>query len=71
MDYDQIARVLRALETHGVQYAIFGGVALNFHGIARFTEDLDLFLEPVIWKSNGFRSRTSRSPSSRPVRFAG
>ena len=26
--------------------AVFGGAALNFHGIARFTEDSDLFIEP-------------------------
>ena len=35
------------MERNGVRYAIFGGVALNFHGIARFTEDIDLFIEPA------------------------
>lgn len=39
-------RVLAALEEQGVRYAVFGGVALNFHGIARFTEDMDLFVAP-------------------------
>jgi hypothetical protein len=29
-----------------VKYAIFGGVALNLHGLARFTEDIDLFIAP-------------------------
>ena len=24
---------------------VFGAAALNFHGLARFTEDLDLFIE--------------------------
>src|SRR5205085_8559842 len=38
--------VLRALEREGVSYAVFGGAALNFHGIARFTEDIDLFIAP-------------------------
>jgi hypothetical protein len=37
-------RVLRELEEQRVQYAVFGGAALNFHGIARFTEDVDLFI---------------------------
>jgi hypothetical protein len=37
MDYDQATRILRALEENRVRYAIFGGAALNFHGIARFT----------------------------------
>jgi len=46
VDYDVIKRVLAALERHGVRYVVFGAAALNFHGLARFTEDLDLFIEP-------------------------
>jgi len=46
MDFDVLKRVLAALETRGVRYAIFGAVALNIHGLARSTEDLDLFVEP-------------------------
>ena len=44
MDFDVLIRVLRALEAHGVQYAVFGAVALNLHGFARMTEDLDIFV---------------------------
>lgn len=40
-------RVLAAFERDGVRYAIFGAAALNLHRLARFTEDLDLFLEPT------------------------
>ena len=46
VDYDATRAVLTALERHGVRYAVFGAVALNLHGLARFTEDLDLFIEP-------------------------
>jgi hypothetical protein len=46
VDFDIARRVLGALEEHGVRYAVFGGAALNFHGIARFTEDVDLFIAP-------------------------
>ena len=46
MDFDVLKRVLAARETRGVRYAIFGAVALNIHGLARSTEDLDLFVEP-------------------------
>ena len=46
MDYEATRAVLAALERHGVRYAVFGAVALNLHGLARFTEDLDLFIEP-------------------------
>lgn len=46
MDFDVIKRVLAALEVEGVRYAIFGAAALNLHGLARFTEDLDIFIDP-------------------------
>lgn len=40
MDYDLTRAVLSAFEREGVQYVIFGGVALNLQGLARATEDL-------------------------------
>jgi hypothetical protein len=46
MDFEVIKLLLSALEREGVRYAIFGAVALNLHGLARFTEDLDIFVEP-------------------------
>lgn len=46
MDFEIIKRLLAALEREQVRYAIFGAVALNLHGLARFTEDLDIFLKP-------------------------
>jgi len=46
MDFDVTKRVLEALEAHGVIYKVFGAVALNLHGLARATEDLDLFVAP-------------------------
>ncbi len=46
MDYDATRNVLTALEKEGVRYTIFGGVALNLHGLARATEDLDVFVAP-------------------------
>ena len=46
MDFDTLKDVLAALEHHGVRYVIFGAAALNVHGLARFTEDLDIFVAP-------------------------
>ena len=46
MDYAKAKEVVHALESERVQYVIFGAVALNFHGLARFTEDLDLLIAP-------------------------
>lgn len=44
--------VFRALQTHKVQYAVAGGVALNLHGIPRMTADLDLI---VLLESNNLK----------------
>lgn len=46
MDYEVTKRVLAALHAHGVAYKVFGAVALNLHGLARATQDLDIFVAP-------------------------
>jgi hypothetical protein len=46
MDFESAQRVLEALEREGVRYVVFGAAALNLLGLARFTEDLDLFIAP-------------------------
>jgi len=46
MDFESLKRVLAALKARGVHYAIIGALALNLHGLARSTEDLDIFVEP-------------------------
>lgn len=48
MDYDVTRRVLAALNEHAVAYKVFGAVALNLHGLARATQDLDIFVAPEV-----------------------
>ena len=43
---DQALQVIESFNRQGVEYAVFGGVALNIHGIIRATEDLDVFVRP-------------------------
>jgi hypothetical protein len=38
--------VIDRLNHHGVEYVVIGGVAVNFHGLVRGTEDLDFFIRP-------------------------
>ena len=45
-DEERMRAVFRALKDQGVEYAVFGAVALGLHGLARATADLDLFLRP-------------------------
>ncbi len=44
--YERLADVLRALDAESVSYVLFGGQAVNAHGIIRFTGDIDLFVNP-------------------------
>lgn len=46
MDLELVKELLAALEREGVRYVVFGGVAVNLLGLARATEDIDLFIEP-------------------------
>ena len=38
MKFSEVVRILASLEKERVDYAVFGGVALNLHGIVRATE---------------------------------
>jgi hypothetical protein len=45
--FDRLLDLLRALQDESVEYVLFGGQAVNLHGIPRFTEDIDLFVNPT------------------------
>ena len=47
IDLDRLLDLVRALNREGVEYVIVGAVALGLHGLARATEDLDLFVRPT------------------------
>ncbi len=46
IDLDRLLALIRALNREGVEYVVVGAVALGLHGLARATEDLDLFVRP-------------------------
>ena len=43
---DECLQVLRALHSAGVDYALCGGLAVAVHGCPRFTQDIDLLIQP-------------------------
>ncbi|MFI5387909.1 MAG: nucleotidyl transferase AbiEii/AbiGii toxin family protein [Fimbriimonadales bacterium] len=45
--FERLKEILQALNEENVDYALFGGQAVNLHGILRFTEDIDLFVSPT------------------------
>jgi len=38
---------LRLLKAHGVEYLVIGGYAVGYHGYARATQDLDVWIGPA------------------------
>lgn len=42
--FARLPELLTALAAEQVEYVLFGGQAVNLHGILRFTEDVDLFV---------------------------
>jgi len=46
MELDKLFSLLQALDEQRVDYFLFGGIALNIHGLVRATEDVDLFVRP-------------------------
>jgi predicted nucleotidyltransferase len=44
MNLELVRKILGAMEREGVRYLVIGAVAINMLGLARATEDLDLFI---------------------------
>lgn len=47
MELDEVMKVLAAFERERVDYILVGGTAVNFHGLIRATEDIDVFIRPT------------------------
>jgi hypothetical protein len=45
MDLDKLVMIAEAFNREGVAYIVFGGAAVNLHGIFRATEDADFFVQ--------------------------
>lgn len=45
IDFDRILSIVEAFNREGGEYKVFGGVAVNLHGIPRTTEDVDFFVD--------------------------
>ena len=44
--FDEFQKVIAALQTAGIEFAVCGGIALALHGHPRFTSDVDLLVQP-------------------------
>jgi hypothetical protein len=46
VDFGKVLTLIRAMNDEGVDYIVFGAIALNIHGIIRATTDADFFIRP-------------------------
>lgn len=60
--WDDVKTVIRYLEDEGVEYALVGGYALGVHGFNRFTEDIDILVNPAAENSRRWILALSRLP---------
>jgi Nucleotidyl transferase AbiEii toxin, Type IV TA system len=44
--WDDVKRVAELCELHGVSWALIGGYAIAAHGFVRFSEDVDILVDP-------------------------
>ncbi|HET8796839.1 MAG TPA: hypothetical protein VFO89_04095 [Thermoanaerobaculia bacterium] len=44
MEFEKVFDVIREMNREGVDYIMFGAVALNLHGVVRATTDADFFI---------------------------
>ena len=44
--HNDFKELLKLLNSHKVEYLVVGSYALAFHGVPRFTGDIDLFIKP-------------------------
>ena len=63
MDFDAVERVLCVFESEELEYAVVGAAAINLLGLARGTEDLDVFVAGRQRNSAGSRSDNGRPAS--------
>lgn len=47
IDFNKLVALSAALNREGVAYILFGGAAVNLHGLRRTTEDFDYFVSPA------------------------
>lgn len=60
--WEDVKRIARFFEEAAVEYAIIGGYALAAHGLARFTEDVDVLVNPTAANSRRWIIALSRLP---------
>lgn len=62
--WDDVKTLARYLQEAGVQYALVGGYAIAAHGFNRFSEDIDILVDPSAENSKRWIIALSRLPDA-------
>jgi hypothetical protein len=68
--WDDVKTLARYLEEAAVDYALVGGYALGAHGYNRFTEDIDILVDPSSENSKRWILALSRLPDGAAAELA-
>lgn len=68
--WEDVKTVARYLTEAGVEYALVGGYALGAHGFNRFTEDIDILVNPSAENSRRWVLALSRLPDAAAAELA-
>lgn len=66
--WEDVKHLARLLEEEGVEYALIGGYAIAAHGYVRFSEDVDILVNP---SRDNTRRKNARQGPRRRSRVAG
>lgn len=69
--WEDVKTVARYFEEAGVEYALVGGYALGAHGFNRFTEDIDILVDPSAENSSKWILALSRLPDAAAAELSG
>jgi hypothetical protein len=68
--WDDVKSLAHYLDEHGVEYALVGGYALAAHGFSRFTEDIDILVNPSAENSRRWILALSQLPDAAAAELA-
>ncbi len=68
--WDDVKTLARYLDEQGVEYALVGGYALAAHGLGRFTDDIDILVNPSAENSRRWIVALSRLPDAAAAELA-
>lgn len=69
--WEDVARVAELLERHGVSWALIGGYAIAAHGFVRFSEDVDILVDPSPENARRWIAALSELPDGAAKELAG